>query len=85
MLVKFFQGIIDVLVSLLNLITSVLPTSPFQSYFLDFSLNYGDILGYINYFIPIDVFVTILTNFYLPAVVIFYLWSVAARWVKLIK
>lgn len=85
MLTEFAQGILNVLVKLLNLLISIFPSSPFQAYFETFALNYGDILGYINYFIPISTFVTILVNFYLPAVVLFYTWSVVARWVKVIK
>lgn len=85
MLSSFFQSVINVLVKLLNVIISIFPTSPFSAYFANFSLQYGDILGYVNYFIPIGTFVTILQDFYLPAVLLFYVWSVVARWVKVIK
>ena len=85
MLTEFAQGVLNVLVKLLNVIISIFPSSPFQEYFKTFSVSYGDILGYINYFIPISTFVSIFTNFYLPAVVLFYTWSVVARWVKVIK
>lgn len=84
MLTTFVQFLINVFAALLNVMISVLPISPFQSYFETFSLEYGDILGYINYFLPISTFLVILC-LWLTAVAVYYAWSVLARWVKLIK
>ena len=41
-------------------------------------------LGYINYFVPVGICIKI-GEAWLAAIVVFYLWSVVARWIKLIE
>lgn len=71
----FFDGLLDVLLSLF-------PGSPFNSFINDMaSMPY---LGYINWFIPIGTMLDVGTA-WLVAIGIYYLYSILARWVKLIS
>lgn len=64
-----------------NWLLSVLPHSPFTG-FID-KLSDVPYLGYLNWFIPVKAILTIFTA-YLSAVALFYVYSVIARWVKLL-
>ena len=75
-----FQGVIDVLGSLLNLILLVFPKSPFVV-LSEYTLK-SELLQYLNYLLPIAEMVVI-TEAWLAAITIFYIWSVIAKWVKL--
>lgn len=62
-------------------LVKVLPLSPFQQYIDSFkNLPY---LGYLNWFLPIAAFVKIGLA-WLGCIGIFYIYSIAMRWVKLI-
>lgn len=63
-------------------ILSVLPDSPFQT--LASNSAVGEVLGYVNYFIPINSFVSIL-ELWLTAVAIYYVWQVILRWIRAIQ
>lgn len=66
---------------LIQQIIAVFPHSPFQQFLADFDdLPY---LGYLNWFFPVRGCLQILAA-WLIAVTAFYLYSVIARWVKLI-
>lgn len=76
---------LDFMMELLNrfgdMLSKVLPLSPFQSYIKSFSnLPY---LGYLNWFLPIGAFVKI-GMAWLVAIGIFYMYSIIMRWVKMI-
>lgn len=69
-----FNGLIDAIVR-------VLPRSPFASLLDQFEgLPF---LGYLNWFIPVRAILTVMAA-WLTAIAAFYLYSVIARWVKLI-
>lgn len=75
---SWFNSWLKKLVSALLLI---LPTSPFQAYIQSFAdLPY---LGYLNWFIPIADLV-IIGGVWLGAIALFYIYSIAMRWVKMI-
>lgn len=76
-----FNGIMELLNTVLNYIFSFLPKSPF----IDILDNVGDIpyLGYINYFVPIDKLISI-TLIWVAAISVFYLYQIVLRWVKAI-
>lgn len=66
----------------LNTILSVLPLSPFSDFISQ--LDALPYLGYINWFVPVGKMVDI-GLLWLTAIGIYYLYSVIARWVKLIS
>lgn len=68
--------------SFLDGLLSLLPLSPFRDAIA--SLGSLPYLGYLNWFIPIGTMVQIGTA-WLIAIGMFYLYSVIARWVKLIS
>lgn len=71
----------ELITAFASVLTSVLPLSPFQQYIKAFAgLPY---LGILNWFIPIGVFVKIGAA-WLGVIALFYLYSIAMRWVKVI-
>lgn len=80
-LAKFLQFILDAIAAVLSFLVSLLPKSPFT--WLDGS-QFADLLAKINYFVPISDFVAIL-ELWLVSVGMYYLYSIWARWVKVIQ
>lgn len=75
------MNISDAFGGLITRIVQLLPLSPFAGFLDQFAnLPY---LGYLNWFIPVRGMLTVMAA-WLSAIVIFYLYSVIARWVKLI-
>ena len=75
---EFLQSIFG---SLGDTLMEVLPTSPFQEYISQFAgIQY---LGWLNWFIPIKSCLTVFST-WLVAVGLFYFYSIAMRWVKMI-
>lgn len=72
--------IIAVIAAAIGLLVSLLPPSPFQ--LMDTS-GFGDLIAQVNYFIPINEFVVI-TEAWLVAVGVYYVYSIFARWLKAI-
>lgn len=72
----------EILDKFLALIVSLLPLSPFSAY-ID-SLEQVPYLGYLNWFIPVGTCLKIGAA-WLSAITVFYLYSVIARWIKLIE
>lgn len=67
--------------SLGETLAKVLPTSPFQEHIANFSqIPY---LGWLNWFIPIKACLVVFST-WLVAVGLFYFYSIAMRWVKMI-
>lgn len=79
----FLQKIINITGDILKLIISILPNSPFV-YITSPDSAFSGLLAKINYFIPIYEFVVIIQA-WLVAVAVYYLYSVMARWSKLIQ
>lgn len=77
----FIQLLINVVGGLLGLLVSLLPGSPFT--WFD-SSPFADMLGKINYFIPLSDFVSIL-ELWLVAVAGFYIYSIWARFSNAIE
>lgn len=78
-MIAFMKEILD---KFLALLLSVLPLSPFAD-FID-KLDSLPYLGYLNYFVPVGTCLKIGAA-WLSAIALFYLYSVVARWVKLIE
>lgn len=79
MLITWMKQMLD---KLLSVILSLLPLSPFADA-ID-SLTQLPYLGYLNYFIPVGTCIKI-GEAWLAAIALFYLYSVVARWIKLIE
>lgn len=78
-MIAFMKEILD---KLLSVILSLLPLSPFADA-ID-SLSQLPYLGYLNYFVPVGTCIKI-GEAWLAAIALFYLYSVLARWIKLIE
>lgn len=78
-MIAFMKEMLD---KLLAVILALLPLSPFTEA-ID-ALEQVPYLGYINYFIPVGTCLKIGTA-WLSAIALFYLYSVVARWIKLIE
>ena len=78
-MIKFMKEILD---KLLSVILSLLPLSPFADA-ID-NLSQLPYLGYLNYFVPVGTILKIGTA-WRAAIALFYLYSVLARWIKLIE
>lgn len=75
---EFLTSIFD---AFANLLSSVLPLSPFTQYIDQFrSLPY---LGWLNWFFPVGDCLVVMAA-WLTAVGLFYLYSIVMRWVKMI-
>lgn len=80
-LVDFINAIIVGLADVFNVIISILPDSPFTF------INNSDVskyLGYLNWVIPIETFISI-TVLWVTAIVIYYSVSIVLRWIKAIE
>ncbi|MEG2571166.1 MAG: hypothetical protein RSA70_07005 [Clostridia bacterium] len=80
-MVNFFNGIINMLKGVLSDVINMLPKSPFV---FDSAGEFTQIMGYVNYFIPINRMVQI-TKVWLSAIVIWYVAMTVLRWVKAIE
>ena len=77
-----FAWMKEILDKLLAVVLSLLPLYPFKE-FID-KLEEIPFLGYLNYFIPVGTCLKIGAA-WLSAIALFYLYSVVARWIKLIE
>lgn len=74
-----WNGIGGVINSLLSFVFSFLPPSPFKGMFEVMIDN--EILQYLNWFVPIGDFITIL-SVWLGAIIVFYSYQIVLRWIK---
>ena len=70
----------DQIVYILSFIFDLLPDSPFQ--LLDYT-PIADIIHYINYFVPLDFMLSVLTAWG-TCIVLYYGYSIVLRWLKAI-
>lgn len=78
----FWNGAIDLANSVLNTVLALLPSSPFAD--IEIPQEVKNILGYVNYFIPIRAMLAIAGS-WLSAIGIYYLYQVILRKVHAIK
>lgn len=78
-MIAFMKEMLD---KLLSALLKLLPLSPFAPFIAE--LDNLPYLGYINYFVPIGACLKIGAA-WLAAIALFYLYSVVARWIKLIS
>lgn len=78
-ILKWFSSIGDAFVSIWNFVLLLLPKSPFV--YLDMVPAVQQVLGYVNYFVPISTCLTILEA-WLLSIIGWYATMVILRWVK---
>lgn len=80
-----WEALSDVLVAFALNVINLLPESPFVM-LDDMLLNdyWGDLLGFVNWFIPFGTFISI-TETWLTGVAVYYVYQIALRWVKVIE
>lgn len=78
-----FNWITDKLDYILSTILVMLPDSPFADVIYD-NPAVAEVLGYLNYFLPISEILVILTA-WLTAISIFYVYQLILRWAKAIE
>ena len=78
-----FNWITDKLDTILSSILLLLPDSPFTGIIYD-NPALEEVLGYMNYFLPISEILVILTA-WLTAISIFYVYQLILRWAKAIE
>lgn len=79
-MIEFF---IELMTKFKDAVIALLPLSPFAGYIHDFEQLNPEWLGWLNWFIPVKQ-ILIVTATWLGAIVLFYLYSVIMRWIKLI-
>lgn len=79
---NFWNGLTDILNDILAAVMVLLPDSPFAN--VQIPNEVRQILGYVNYFVPIGAMLAIGTG-WLSAIGIYYLYQTILRWAKTIK
>lgn len=82
MLKNFWNGIVDIVNDILSAVMMMLPDSPFAN--VEIPDEVKQILGYVNYFVPIGAMLAIGAG-WLAAIGVYYLWQALLRWAKAIK
>ena len=79
---EFFGNILFEYIPLwIDKLLNIFPHSPFTWIS---SSSFGDLIGKINYFVPVYDFITMLEA-WLVAISVYYLYSIFARWLKAIE
>lgn len=82
-LVNIINSLIGLLGLVLSSIFSILPNSPFRAY-ITASQEVTGLFAYINYFIPIDIFILILEA-WIPCVLVYKGVSTVLRIINVVK
>lgn len=77
-----WNGLTDLIDEILAAVMLLLPDSPFAN--VDIPYEVKQILGYVNYFVPVAAMLAIGTG-WLVAIGIYYLYQTILRWAKTIK
>lgn len=77
-----WNWIVDVVNNIVSAVLFLLPDSPFAN--IEIPEEVTQILGYVNYFVPIGAMLAIAAA-WLSAIVIYYLVQTILRWAKTIK
>lgn len=82
-LVYIINVIIWLFAAVLKLVLSILPNSPFLSLSSTYDISVGKYMPYLSWFLPIKSMLGILIA-WLGCMLIYYIYSVVMRWIKLI-
>lgn len=74
-----WNAIADVINSVLSVVFSFLPPSPFKDMFTAMADN--EVIQYLNWFIPVGDFLVMMAV-WLGAIIVFYAYQVILRWLK---
>lgn len=75
------QGLVD----FVNAVVSWIPNSPFREFIDSLGTTFGsELLGYLNYFLPISELLFILST-WVNGILVYYVVSIILRWVKAIS
>lgn len=77
-----WNGLTDLLDDILAAVLILLPDSPFAN--IEIPSEVKQILGYVNYFVPVAAMLAIGTG-WLVAIGVYYLYQTILRWAKTIK
>lgn len=77
------SSIVNFFIGLLNTIVSLLPHSPVSDYLNSSNVLY-EYMPYVNYFVPVGTILDI-TAAFLLCLGSYYIYSVIARWIKVIR
>lgn len=80
-LIGLLNYIIEIFASLLNIIFSLLPNSPFH---ITIPPIVSNLLGYLNYLVPVKEILSILTVWG-SCVGIYYMYQIVLRWIKVVE
>lgn len=83
-LVFIINTVIWLFASVLNLIFSFLPNSPFLNLISTYDMSVSKYMGYLAWFVPIKSMLGILIT-WLGCMLVYYIYSVVMRWIKLIE
>lgn len=79
---SIWNSITDVVDDIVNAIVLLLPDSPFKD--IEIPAEVKELFGYVNYFVPVGVMLTIGTT-WLTAIGVYYLYQTILRWARTIK
>ena len=79
---SLWNSITDFVSYIANAIVLLLPDSPFKD--IQIPSEVKEIMGYVNYFVPIGAMLTIGAS-WLTAIGVYYLYQTILRWAKTIK
>ena len=77
-----WNGLTNILDDIISAVVFMLPDSPFANFEIPHEVK--QILGYVNYFVPISAMLTI-GSAWLVSIGVYYLWQTTLRWAKTIK
>ena len=84
LLIFVLNTIIWLFASVLNLIFSLLPNSPFVDMSITYDLVIHKYMGYLSWLLPVKQIISILF-IWLGCMLVYYVYSVVMRWIKLIN
>ena len=76
---EIWNAISSIINSVLSVVFSFLPPSPFKDVFKGMAEN--EVIQYINWFVPVGDFLAMMVV-WLGAIIVFYTYQVILRWIK---
>lgn len=77
---EFFNQLME---KVKDTLITVLPVSPFSTFFANFETINHEWLGWLNWIVPVNEILDVVAV-WLIAIALFYIYSIAMRWIKMI-